>query len=99
MGESETDIDLLEIKLAIDESILPGQDTDSTKRQVRQFMAALKTMVPQYANTFQKIETVRRFLHQPGPWNENKPLIYDLTDPLGKRIESKTLSQYISNNG
>ena len=95
MSRSEADIDLLEVKLAIDESILPSQETESTRRQVREFMVALKAMVPQNANTFQKIETVKRFLHQPGPWNGNKPFEYDLTDPLGKRIESKTLSQYI----
>lgn len=48
------------------------------------------------ANTStEKLTILKRFIYEPGPWNEGRAFAYDLADPLGKNPANRMLSHYV----
>jgi regulator of sirC expression with transglutaminase-like and TPR domain len=56
----------------------------------------LEEMIPPNADAWAKEDVLRRFLYESGPWNDNRPFAYDMTDPYGKKPENKLLADYLA---
>jgi regulator of sirC expression with transglutaminase-like and TPR domain len=52
-------------------------------------------MIPAGADSWGKAEVLRRYLYEAGPWNDNRPFAYDMTDPYGKIPGNKLLADYL----
>ncbi len=42
------------------------------------------------------LQVLRRYIYEPGVWNDYHPYQYDLNDPLGNKISNKLLSNYMA---
>lgn len=93
-ARAESNRDIARIKFEIDRLIEPGIDVDAQLARVDQMVAGLEAMLPPNATSWQKVETLQRFIYQPGPWNQNRPFAYDMEDPLGQAIKNKLMSDY-----
>lgn len=91
---NQPDIDLLNIKLAVDNMISPG-DSNSIKLQVKYMADGIRANFTEKSTDRQKLEALKTYLYTPGKWNSNEPFAYDMQDPLGKEISSKLLSTYL----
>lgn len=89
------DQDLAKAKVTIDHMIDPSIDVDATLNKLDALAMEIRLRFPVNVSSRQKLDTLRTYLHQPGPWNENRPYQYDLNDPLGYNIQNKLLSTYL----
>ncbi len=88
-------IDLARVKIEVDRMIDPSIDVDAQLAQIDQMVATIETMLPRNADSWTKIEAIRRYIYQPGPWNDNRAFSYDHDDPYGLDAQNKLLSDYI----
>lgn len=91
----EQKIDLAKAKLAIDRMVDPSIDTGRTQKQIDELAKALKAKVGTSTSSQEKLETLKAFIYQSGPWNDNRPFSYDLADPLGRNLRNKLLITYL----
>lgn len=52
-------------------------------------------MLPPNANSWDKVEAIRRHIYQPGPWNGDRAFTYNHDDPHGFDVSNKLLADYI----
>lgn len=45
--------------------------------------------------TEQILAAPQRYIYDPGPWNDHRPFVYDMDDPLGEHLPHKLLSTYL----
>ncbi len=96
LSKPEAQIDLVEAKLTIDRIIDPTIDVSATLEQLDLLATRIKARFPPGASNRAKLDLLLSSLYEPGPWNEQRPFSYDLEDPLGKNIQNKMLSTYLS---
>ncbi len=89
-------IDLAKAKLAIDHMIDPGIDIAKNLKQLDAIAAKVKSQLPARATSRQKLDALRSYIYQAGPWNANRPFHYDLDDPFGQNIRNKLLPNYLA---
>ena len=85
----EEKIDLAQVKLTIDQMIDPTIDIGETTSQIDTIVRDVASTLPAMATSSMKLEALRSYLYQPGPWNQSHPFRYDFDDPFGRRIENK----------
>lgn len=90
------EIDLLEAKLAIDRLISPETAPAAVRLQVDALVASVKGRIPAGASNLAKLNVLLSTLYEPGPWNGGRPFQYDLDDPLGRNLQNKLLSVYLT---
>jgi regulator of sirC expression with transglutaminase-like and TPR domain len=88
-------IDLARAKLELDRLVMPSVDVDAELAQIDAMAAELAAMIPAGANAWAKVEVLRRYLFEAGPWNDNRPFAYDMADPYGKLPGNKLLADYL----
>jgi regulator of sirC expression with transglutaminase-like and TPR domain len=88
-------VNYLQAKLAVDSAINPATDQDAIRADVARWEAAVRSNMPKGATSRQTLDAVLKTLYTPGPWNNNRPLSYDLNDPLGKDLVNKQLGTYL----
>lgn len=92
---------LEDAKLAIDALVEPSSDPAATVRHLDEMAAAIRAVLPyvpaRTAPLQAKVDAVRTFLYQPGPWNGRRVYRYDLAgDPTGKKVfRNRLLSHYV----
>lgn len=91
MGQS----DLAAIKIAADRIIKPTIDAQTQLARIDAMEQQLRAMLPEGADAWTKLEVLRQFLYQPGPWNGQRAFAYDHDDPLGRDVRNKLLSDYL----
>lgn len=89
-------IDLAKAKLTIDHMIDPGIDISGELERLDGIAVAIQSKLPANASSRDKLEALRAYLYQAGPWNANQPFRYDLDDPLGHKIRNKLLPTYLA---
>ncbi|ODS64550.1 MAG: hypothetical protein ABS41_02335 [Arenimonas sp. SCN 70-307] len=89
-------IDLLEAKLAIDRLISPEIDAEAVRLQIDALVTSVKGRIPAGASNLAKLNVLLSTLYEPGPWNGGRPFQYDLDDPLGRNLQNKLLSVYLT---
>jgi len=98
LAQPEDSIDLAKAEVAIEKMVDPRVNEAVTLNQLDQLAVAIKAKFPQGDATDpeQKALLLISSLKDPGPWNGNKPFLYDLDNPLGKNPEDKLLSTYLT---
>ncbi len=92
----EDQIDLARVKLTIDQMLDPGIDVEHSLVQVDAMVETLREQLPSNPTRRDKLEALRKYLYQAGPWNQYRPFSYDLTDPLGRNLRNKLLPTYLT---
>ena len=92
----ESKIDFAQAKLAIDKLVDPSTDVDGTRRKLDAMTSAAAAFTGPKATDIAKLRAVRKYIYEAGPWNDYRAFKYDLADPLGLKMEHKTLSNYLS---
>lgn len=93
-------IDFASAKLTIDKMIDPSINIEANLKKIEAMATEIKAMAGVGASSNTRMLALKRYLYEPGVWNNFRPYQYDLDDPLGKKISNKLLSNYIaSKNG
>ncbi|CAN5243709.1 transglutaminase family protein [soil metagenome] len=87
--------DLLDIKLAVDAMVDPSITAPKGRAAFEALAAALKALSAEAKGSNAKLNVLRRFLTESGPWNGGRPFSYDMADPLGTNPANKLLARYI----
>ncbi|MBD9624011.1 hypothetical protein IB279_13770 [Ensifer sp. ENS06] len=87
--------DLAEVKLAIDRMVDLTVNIEVGHMEIDRMADDVKNTVGASASTAEKLEALKRYLYEPGPWNNRRPFEYDLTDPLGDTLANRKLSRYL----
>ncbi|KQU79352.1 hypothetical protein ASD00_36520 [Ensifer sp. Root31] len=93
---TQPDRDLAAIKLAVDGMLDPSVDVGKEAAKIDEMSKRLADMIPPGASEADKLQYLRQFLYEAGPWNDNRPFEYDLSDPLGTHPDNRKLSQYLA---
>ncbi|MGQ5524831.1 transglutaminase family protein [Chitinimonas sp. PSY-7] len=88
-------IDFARVKLTVDRMADPSVDIERELKQLDAMAAEIQARLPAKPSSRDKLEALKTYLYQPGPWNDNRPFSYDLSDPRGKRFRSRLLSNYL----
>lgn len=96
LEQPEQHIDLARAKLTIDHQIGPSVDIAAGLRQLDSMARAIQSRLPPMATSRDKLNALRTYLYQAGPWNNNQPFSYDLDDPMGHILRNKLLSTYLA---
>jgi len=88
-------LDFARVKIEADRMIEPGIDVDTQLARINQMVATVEAMLPPNASSSDKVETIRRYIYQPGTWNDGRAFSYDHEDPYGLDVRNKLLSDYI----
>ncbi|MCF8149984.1 MAG: transglutaminase-like domain-containing protein [Burkholderiaceae bacterium] len=96
LRQSESKMDLGRIKLTIDKMIDPTVDVDAGLKQIDGMTAQVRAMLPGFPSSNDRLQTLRAYLYEKGPWNGYQSFDYDFDDPLGKNIRNKLLLNYIA---
>ena len=88
-------IDLARAKLELDRLVMPSVDVEAELAQIDAMATELAAMLPAEADSWTKVEILRRYLYEAGPWNDNRPFAYDMADPYGQIPGNKLLSDYL----
>ena len=89
------EIDLARAKLTIDKLVDPGIDIEATLQRLEVMAEAAQTMAGSQAADDRKLAALRTYIYQAGAWNDHRPFVYDLDDPLGRHIPAKLLPNYL----
>lgn len=90
-------LDYARAKLTFDRLVEPSVDIEAALRQIDEMAEAAGRMSAGAVTVEAKLSALRRFLHEPGPWNDHRPFAYDQRDPLGRSMPNKLLHNYIGN--
>jgi regulator of sirC expression with transglutaminase-like and TPR domain len=95
LKQPEQEIDLAKVKLTIDKLIDPAIDIDTNLKKVDVMAAKIKTMPDYGPSSTAKMQALKRYIYEPGEWNNFQPYQYDLDDPLGTKLSNKLLPRYL----
>lgn len=87
---------LLDVKLTVDAMVDPSVNTAVVKATIERMVADIRTMVSENATSASKLDALKRYLYESGPWNDNRPFLYDLDDPLGEKPANRLLQRYLT---
>ena len=73
----------------------PSIDVDTQLAQIDQMVHTIHSMLPPGADSWAKLDAIRQYIYQPGPWNDHNAYSYDHDDPYGLDVRNKMLSDYI----
>ncbi|MEP3893165.1 MAG: transglutaminase family protein [Litorimonas sp.] len=90
-----TTLDFARVKFEVDQMIEARIDVDAQLDQIDQMVASINSVLPPNADSWAKIEAIRRYIYQAGAWNGGRPFSYDHDDPYGLVVQNKLLSNYI----
>ena len=93
-GQGES-FDLGMMKLEIDQMVDPTINIETTRSALDQMVDSLKSMIHPNATPSEIMSLLKKFLYEPGPWNQGKIFQYDLSDPMGTRISNKIMGNYL----
>jgi hypothetical protein len=88
--------DFAEAKLTFDKIYDPKTDIEASLKQIDRMAQTIRTMAGPSAPPRLRLIMLRKYIYEPGPWNNNKPFQYDLTDPLGRKPANRLLSTYLA---
>ncbi|HVQ07987.1 MAG TPA: transglutaminase family protein [Allosphingosinicella sp.] len=89
-------LDFANAKLAFDHIVDPSINADATLAQIGRLAAEATALAGPHATDAAKLAALRRVIYEGGAWNDNRPLSYDQTDPLGQNVRNKLISTYLA---
>ncbi|MBV1865390.1 MAG: transglutaminase-like domain-containing protein [Rhodobacteraceae bacterium] len=88
-------LDFGRVKIEVDRMIEPSIDVAAQLVQIDQMVTDINAMLPANADSWTKVEAIRRYIYQAGAWNNGRSFSYDHDDPYGLDVRNKLLSDYI----
>ena len=88
-------ISYLDAEIAFDRLINPTANAVSAGLTIDKMVAAARNIAGPKASAGVKLDAVRKVIYTAGPWNDNRPFAYDLSDPLGQKPGNRRLSTYL----
>ena len=88
--------DLAGIKFNVDQMADPAADVAAAAAELDRLTQALREMMAGAQTSAEKLTVLKRLIYEAGPWNDNRPFAYDMTDPLGKQPANRYLHNYLS---
>jgi regulator of sirC expression with transglutaminase-like and TPR domain len=89
-------LDYANAKLALDHIVDPSINADATLAQIERLAAQATALAGPRATDAAKLAALRNVIYEGGAWNDNRPLSYDQTDPLGQNVRNKLISTYLA---
>lgn len=89
------EVDIARVKIKVDQMIAPRLDVEAQLAQINEMVASINDMLPRNADSWTKVEAIRKYIYQPGEWNGDNAFSYDHDDPYGLDVRNKLLSDYI----
>lgn len=91
----EAELDLGEVKLAIDKRVEPRIDLDATRRRLDGIAAEVLEMLPPAPSRHERFEALHAYLYRAGDWNGNRPYLRATDDPACQDIANKLLATHL----
>ncbi|HTU64637.1 MAG TPA: hypothetical protein VMF52_01700, partial [Steroidobacteraceae bacterium] len=88
------EVDLAKTKLAIDALVDPSIDADGSLAELARMTDDIRRIAGPRAGDRERLTTLRDYLYTAGQWNDARPFVYDLDDPLGRNVSTKLLTNY-----
>jgi regulator of sirC expression with transglutaminase-like and TPR domain len=88
-------VDIARVKIEVDQMIDSSIDVERELAKIDQMVTIIQSMLPRDADSYAKLETIRRYIYEAGPWNNYNPFSYDHEDPYGLNVGNKLLSDYM----
>jgi regulator of sirC expression with transglutaminase-like and TPR domain len=95
LAEPEDRIDFAYAKLTLDKLVEPGVDVTIGRKRLDGMAAFALQLAGPHPSEFAKLNAVRRYIYESGPWNGYRPFGYDLDDPLGQKPSHRLLMNYL----
>lgn len=89
--QPENSIDFAIAKLEIDKIIDPTINVAANTKKLDAIVAAINRMLPPGSSSSDKMQALKKYLYEPGAWNNYQPYQYDFSDPMGTKIANKLL--------
>ena len=96
LQQPEQEIDLAQTKLTIDKMIDSTADVEAGLKKIDAMVAQIKAMPGFGVSKSANLLALKRYIYEPGEWNNYQPYQYDLADPLGTSIRNKLLPHYLT---
>lgn len=89
--------DLARVKLTIDKMIDPSINIDANIKKIDFIVYQIQQMLAEKSKPSdgEKMNAIRIYLYEPGPWNNYQAFSYDLDYPEGTNISGKLLPNYL----
>jgi regulator of sirC expression with transglutaminase-like and TPR domain len=88
--------DLAGIKFTVDLMADPAADIGAATASLDQLTKALRETAAGARTSAEKLAVLKRMIYEAGPWNDNRPFAYDMSDPLGKKPANRYLHNYLT---
>jgi regulator of sirC expression with transglutaminase-like and TPR domain len=88
--------DLAGIKFTVDQMADPAADIGMASAELDHLTIALREMTAGTQSSAEKLAALKRLIYEAGPWNDNRPFAYDMSDPLGQKPANRYLHNYLS---
>jgi regulator of sirC expression with transglutaminase-like and TPR domain len=95
METPDDQIDFAKAKLTFDKIYDPNTDIKASLQQIDRMAQTIRTMAGSSAPPRLRLIMLRKYIYEPGVWNDDKPFQYDLTDPFGRKPANRLLSTYL----
>jgi len=91
----EDKINLAIAKLVIDKMVDPSIDINIYLSKLDSMIIDINKILGPRTKSMDKMLSIKTYLFDAGKWNNHQPYVYDLDDPLGRKIENKLLPNFI----
>jgi regulator of sirC expression with transglutaminase-like and TPR domain len=88
--------DLAGIKFTVDQMADPAADTGVASAELDRLTATLLEMAAGVQTSAERLAVLKRLIYETGAWNDKRPFVYDMDDPLGKKPENRYLHNYLT---
>jgi regulator of sirC expression with transglutaminase-like and TPR domain len=88
--------DLAGIKFIVDQMADPAADIGAVGAELDRLTIALREMAAGAQTSAEKLAALKRLIYEAGPWNDNRPFAYDMSDPLGQKPANRYLRNYLA---
>ena len=95
LDRAHVNLGYLDTELSFNRLIDPTVDATAVQSTINKMVAAARQIAGPKASVGVKLDAVRKVIYDAGPWNDNRPFAYDLTDPLGQEPGNRRLSTYL----
>lgn len=95
LSQPDAAVDFAAAKVTIDRLVDPSIDVSAVKRELDDLTRAIASRTPAGLAPRERMDILLSTLYTAGPWNDDRPFMYDLDDPLGKERDNKLLSTYL----
>jgi regulator of sirC expression with transglutaminase-like and TPR domain len=88
--------DLAGIKFTVDQMADPAADIAAASAELDDLTDELRELAADARTSAEKLAALKRLIYEAGPWNDNRPFAYEMSDPLGKKPANRYLHNYLA---